>query len=193
MRTTNEKYGPSAGRRFWIRVAWGLLVLAAGFLPFAAHSPYAILTSLVFGFIGVIILWDPLAHLASSPLQRLFYPSREFEKPQPPYATAEAKAKKGDYEEAIAAYQRIAAEYPEEIEPFIAMLHVAIFALHDPPRAARIYEEGMQALKTEKDRLALTRVYAAFRSTTEPKPDWQQTRTVKFEPAPRPESTQRPR
>lgn len=191
MLTKEEKDERSLRRHFWIRGAWAAPFLGVGALLLATGSPIAFLPAIALIVTGAIIISDPLARAAAGPLDRLFYPSRELEKPLPPYASAEAKVKKGEYAEAMEAYQRIALEYPGEIEPFIAMLHIAIFSLHDLARAAQVYEDGLRSLEREEQRLSLQRVYEAFRSTTEPKPEWQQARTVKFEPKPRPKRAPR--
>jgi len=186
VRIRDEKDERSRARHFWIRAAWAAPCLLAGIPLMTSGNLFGFLPGLALIVTGAILIADPIAHAVSAPLDHFFYPNRELEKPLPPYASAEAKVKKGEYEEAMVAYQRIAAEYPEEIEPFIAMMHIAVFNLHDPARAAQAYEEGVRTLKAEEHRLALTRVYEAFRSTTDPKPDWQQTHAVKFDPKPRP-------
>jgi len=120
--------------------------------------------------IGAIILAFPLACLIAEPLGNLFYPGERFNRPLPMYGIPQAKRAKGLYEEAIAGFEKIAEDYPNEVKPYIEMIDIAIRDLKDARRAGAIYHRGIAALKKEEDRANLTRMYGAIQSRLNARP-----------------------
>ncbi len=120
--------------------------------------------------IGAIILAFPLARLVAEPLGSLFYPGERFDRPQPMYSIPQSKRANGLYEEAIAGFEKIAEDYPNEVKPYIEMIDIAIRDLKDARRAGAIYHRGIAALKKEEDRANLTRMYGAIRSRLNARP-----------------------
>jgi hypothetical protein len=120
---------------------------------------------------GVVVLAIPIARLVAEPSGSLFYP-RIHSKPHPPYSIPECKAAKGQYEEAMTLFERIAAEYPDALKAYVGMVDIAIMHLKDPARAESIYRRGLTDLRTADSREALTRMYDAIRSRLQSEPEW---------------------
>ena len=120
-------------------------------------SPFVILT-------GALIIARPLARLLAEPWGNLFYPDKQFDRPQPIYGIPEARRKEGHYEEALAGFRKIAAEYPDETQAWIEMLDLAVTGLNDGARALAIFQEGMAALQKPEQREQLAAMYATITS-----------------------------
>ena len=86
------------------------------------------------------------------------------------YSIPESKRATGLYEEAMAGFETIAEEYPDEVKPYIAMIDISIVNLKDPERAKAIFQRGVSAMKKRDDREALARMYSAIRSRLDAKP-----------------------
>lgn len=83
--------------------------------------------------------------------------SEKFDRPQPMYGKAMALRKNRQYEEAMAAYEEIAEDYPDEIKPWLEMIDMSLRELGDPERAERIYQQGVLQFGDEKNRERLAR------------------------------------
>ena len=149
-------------REIFKSLAWRILLASpffiiglSGLLSF--FSPCMIV-------IGAVIVAFPLARLFSEPAGDLFYPNRRSSRPAPMYSIQEAKRAQGLYEEAIAGFEKIAEEYPEEVRPYIEMIDIAIVNLKDPERANKIYQRGISLLNNIEDKEALASMYRAIRS-----------------------------
>jgi len=66
------------------------------------------------------------------------------------YGIPRAKRANGLYEEAIADLEKIALEYPEELQPYVEIIDIAIVNLKDPERARQTYQRGLSVLKNEE-------------------------------------------
>jgi len=119
---------------------------------------------------GAIVLAFPLARLLSESSGGLFYPGRRFDRPQPMYSIPQAKRQKGQYEEAIAGFEQIAVDYPDEVQPYIEMMDIAIVNLKDPGRANAIYLRGVSAMKKNEDKETLARMFTAIRTRLNARP-----------------------
>jgi hypothetical protein len=64
----------------------------------------------------------------------------------------------------MAGFEQIAEEYPEEVDPYVHIIDVSIVNLRDPNRANRIFQHGIEALKTDEDKERLARAYRAIRT-----------------------------
>lgn len=133
-----------------------------------------VISSVLFGcaalILGAIIVAFPLARLFAEPSGNLFCPGRRFDRPQPMYGIPQSKKAKGLYEEAIAGFEKIAEEYPEEVQPYVEIIDIAIVKLKEPERANATYQRGMSVLKKDEDKEALARMYSAIRTRLNAKP-----------------------
>lgn len=119
---------------------------------------------------GATIVAFPLVRLIAEPSGSLFWPSEHFDRPQPMYSIPQSKRAKGLYEEALAGFEKIAEDYPEELQPYVEMIDIAIVNLMDPDRANRIYQKGLSTLKREEAKEALTRMFNAIRTRLHARP-----------------------
>lgn len=147
-------------------VGWLLLATATG--------GWSAFPRLLFGMACIvaaaIIVAPPIARLIAENSGNLFYPGKHFSRPQPMYSIPQSKRARGLYEEAIAGFEEIARDYPDDVVPYIAMIEIAIIDLKDPQRANAFYRRGISLLKKEQDREALARMYSAVRSRLKTRP-----------------------
>lgn len=78
----------------------------------------------------------------------------------PLYSIPETKRTSGLYEEAIAGYAKIAADYPQEMRPYLEMMDIAIVELHDTERAEQIFQQARSIFTKPEDREILEKKYA---------------------------------
>ncbi len=77
----------------------------------------------------------------------------------PDYQEPRALEARGRYEEAMAVYRKIAAEYPGELKPWVEMMRIALLGLGDRGRFRRVYRRGLESLEKRTDRELLDREY----------------------------------
>ncbi|MBU0714475.1 MAG: hypothetical protein KJ964_03835 [Verrucomicrobia bacterium] len=146
------------------RVILAILLFVAGF--YLLHQGN--LGLLVIGFapiiLGAVIVAFPLAELFAEPTGNLFWPSEHYDRPQPAYSIPQSKRTRGLYEEAMAGFEKIAEEYPQEVQPYVEMIDIAVVNLHDPQRANAIFHRGVSILKKDEDRETLVRMYRAIQT-----------------------------
>lgn len=147
-------------------LGWWLLATASG--------GWAATPRLLFGMAclvaGATIIAPPIARLIAEPSGNMFYPSRHYDRPQPAYSIPQSKRAKGLYEEAMAGFEKIAEEHPDEVKPYIEMIDIAIVNLKDPDRANAIYQRGLSLLSKEDDKAVLARMYGAMRTRLNARP-----------------------
>lgn len=149
---------PEILKSLGIRTLIALPFLLVGWLGLlSALSPFAIVA-------GAIIIATPLARLAAEWTGGLFYPAMWRTRPLPMYSIPQARRTQGAYEEAIRLYQEIAAGYPDEVEPYIQMIDIAIRNLRDPARANAFFLQGIAALGKEADQAVLSAMYSSIRT-----------------------------
>lgn len=157
-----------------LRFALGGAVFVAGLI--CAHAAgeglERLFCSLVFAFFLAVIIGPPLCELLAEPGRDVFYPIRRFDRPQPIYGAPAGKRARGQYEEAIAGYQQLAANYPEELQPHLAMIEIAAIDLKDPERARGFYQHGMALFTDPGCRDVLSRHFEAQLSRLAGKPEW---------------------
>lgn len=146
----------------WRSLGWHALV-AAPFLLLAFLSGYSFAAPLLI-LLAALILARPIARLLAESSTALFLPNDHFERPLPMYGIPQARRKEGLPEEALAGFAKIAEEYPDEVQPWIEMIDVAIVDLHDAGRAEQFYREGLSKLADPDSRDELTGMYEAIRS-----------------------------
>jgi hypothetical protein len=129
------------------------------------------------GFLGcaliiaaAVTMAGPVARLIAEPAGNLFYPNRSDGRRQPAYSISESKRAKGLYEEAIAGFEQIASEFPDEVKPYIHIIDICIRNLKDPARANEVFQRGLASLKKEEERETLARMYSGIRTRLNSKP-----------------------
>ena len=128
------------------------------------------LLGFAFFLVAAILLSGPAARLLAEPMGSLFWPRRYSDRPQPMYGIPQARRAKGQLEEALAEYEKIAAAHPDEVRPWLDMIDLAIHDLHDAARAQALFERGVAALKNPDDRDLLAKTYAEIRTRLDVRP-----------------------
>ena len=113
---------------------------------------------------------NALARGLAEPTGNLFWPRRYYDKPQPMYGIPQSRRAKGQLEEALAEYEKIAAAHPDEIRPFVEMIDLAIHDLRDADRANAIFQNGLARLKNPDDKDRLAQAYAETRTRLDVRP-----------------------
>ncbi len=147
-----------------------LRILIASPLFYIGISGWAGFASPFLVLAGGIILARPFASLLAEPFGKLFWSGERFDRPQPMYGIPQSKRAKGLYEESMAGFAKIAKDYPNEVQPYIEMIDIAIINLKNPERANRIFQDGISALSKDEDKEALAKVYSAIRTRLNSKP-----------------------
>jgi len=151
----------------------GLVFVAGAICADAAGDGFArLLCSLFFAGILAVAIGPPLCELMAEPIRGLFYPVQRFDRPQPIYGAPASKRARGHYEDAIAGYKQLAVDYPEEIQPYLALIEIAAIDLKDPERARGFYRRGMTLFTDPGRRDVLSRHFEAQLSRLTGKPDW---------------------
>jgi hypothetical protein len=161
-------------REFRIRLIVGFCCFLAGIYAAAVTegSIVGLLVALPFIGIGALVVAPAITAILAQPLSSLFYPSEKFDGPLPMYSVPQAKRAKGLYEEAMTGYEKIAAQYPKEIKPYIEMIDIAIMNLRNVERAKSILGRGIVLLGNESDEKVLKEFYDATITRLELKPEW---------------------
>jgi hypothetical protein len=141
-------------------MGWWLLATATGGLGAIPR----LLSGMFCLLIAAIIMAPSIARLMAEPSGSLFWPGRRFDRPQPMYGIPQSKRAKGLYEEAMAGFEQIAQDHPDEVKPYIEMIDLAIVNLKDPDRANAIYQRGMSLLQKDEDKAVLAKMYSAIRT-----------------------------
>lgn len=152
------------------RSVWAVALFSIGWYLLRQEDIAFVLIGFVPIIVGAIIVAFPLAGLIAEPTGNLFWPSARYDRPQPAYSIPQSKRARGLYEEAMDGFEKIAEEYPQEIQPYIEMIDVAILNFHDPERAEAIFQRGVSILKKEEDRETLARMYGAIRTRLNSRP-----------------------
>ena len=139
-------------------LAGPLFLAGVGLMVF---SPVTVILGI--GLLGAsaLLLAPTLSALAAEATGSLFFPEERFDRPQPIYGIPAARRQQGLFEEAIAEYEKLVANYPEEIRPHEAMIDIALLDLRDPDRALAFFQRGVAALSDPESKEALARYYAA--------------------------------
>lgn len=167
-----------------LRTILGLILaaiaLAAGFMLYHkghASADSGDLAGLGFGILaisllltGAVIIAFPVAHWLSRPAGKLFYAGEEFDRPQPMFSVCEGKRKSGHYQEAFDGFQKIAGEYPQETQAYIAMIEIAVVDMKNRELAHAVFHRGIATLQAKEDRDSLAKMYKAISSRMAPGP-----------------------
>lgn len=141
----------------------GAAIFAAGLYLVLTATGFDIIVRIPAGFacffIAAIILARPVSRLIAEPTGGLFYPTAQYDRPQPMYSIPETLRKQGNFEEAMAKLEEIADQYPDEVKPYVEMLNIAVLNLKDMRRAERIYLRGITSLEDKEKREMLAHVF----------------------------------
>ncbi len=88
----------------------------------------------------------------------LFFPDRQFDRPPPVFSIAEGKRANGQPREALAEYERVLVEHPQESRCYVGMMDIAARDLRDPVLAEGYYRRAAAQLT---DTAALAQLAAA--------------------------------
>jgi len=154
-------------RDILIALGWRLLVAsalaAAGWhLSAPTNSEYRFL-GLACVVAAAIVIAPPLAALVAEPTGSIFFP-RHPARCEPAYSRANATRLQGRYEDAIAAYQSIADEFPDELRAHVAMMEITLIDVGDTERADAIVKRALAALCGEASRHELLRRRSAIKA-----------------------------
>jgi len=111
-------------------------------------------------FIGAGIMLAPwVAARIGAAAGGVFFPDRHFDRPQPVFSLAEGKRAQGKPREALAEYERVLLDHPQEVRCYIAMMDTAVRDLHDPALAEGYYRRGHDALAAPEATAGLDRAH----------------------------------
>lgn len=107
--------------------------------------------------VGVLIpgaiLWAlPIANRIGVLAGNFYTGGEQFSAPPPSYSAAEGLVASGCYQEAIEAYEKIAADHPHEITPHLQVMKIWITKLQNPQAAANAYTNAMTKIRGAHDR-----------------------------------------
>jgi hypothetical protein len=105
------------------------------------------------------IMSPVLSSFAAHPLGGIFHPGRHADRPCPSLGVIEARRIGGEYREALEDLEFVVMEAPDEIEAWEMMIGIAARDLRDIELARDILGRGVAALRKQKNRDHLARVY----------------------------------
>lgn len=143
----------------------GLVFIGLGLLSLSKSGHILVLmVALCLFMVGAVILAVPVAEMVVEWFSRffseLFFSDNRLRGPQPIYSIPEAHRRRGDFQGAWDALEKITEEFPQERKAYAEMTDMAILNLSDLDLAAEIMEKGMHALKRKSDREALQFAHA---------------------------------
>lgn len=114
------------GIRLVVAIVIGILLFR--FVGFSLFAPIA---ALIYGFVLWLLFGVPLLQKAGETAGLLFNPNDSNFRIMPEYSVAEARVKKGKYQEAIDEYRKVIAEHPDDIYPHLRIADLALNHLND--------------------------------------------------------------
>ena len=92
-----------------------LVAMALGIgVLLGAGSVLQMLLGFLFFLVAAIFVAGPIAQWLAEPMGSLFWPRKYYAKPQPMYGIPQSRRAKGQLEEALAEYEKIAAAHPDK-------------------------------------------------------------------------------
>ena len=153
---------------------WRLLVasvlLLLGTVILLQAGPAGALMGFGFFLAASIVLAIPFANLLSTAFDHFLWSKSFANRPEPIYGIAQSRRAKGLPEEALAEYEKILAQFPEEIRPHLDMIEIALLDLRDPARARALYLRARDHLKNTEDKATLETIYSETLTRLAPKP-----------------------
>ena len=148
-----------------------LVAMALGIgVLLGAGSVLQMLLGFLFLLVAAIFVARPIAQWLAEPMGSLFWPRKYYAKPQPMYGIPQSRRAKGQLEEALAEYEKIAAAHPDEVRPWLEMIDLAVHDPKDAHRANAIFQTGIARLKKPADQDALAQVYAEVLTRLDARP-----------------------
>ena len=144
-------------RDLWTTLAWRLLyalplaALAAWLFAHGRGDAERQILALVCVVADACILAPAFAGLIAEPAGGLFHPHRAA-LPEPRRSIAESRRARGQYDEAIEAYEAVVAEFPGDVASWTAMVEIALVHLRDAARGDALARRALLALREEPNR-----------------------------------------
>lgn len=113
--------------------------------------------------LSAIIAAPQIANALTEWVVDFFSASEKFDHAPPMYGIPQGLRKSRRYEEAIAGYEAIAENYPDELKPYLEMIDIALADLKDVNRAELIYQRGVLSFEDEQSRRRLARQLSGLR------------------------------
>jgi hypothetical protein len=154
------------------RVIFALPCFAMAFYIFITSDRLGLPFSVPFLLGGAVIVAPLFTTMLAEPFRAIFYPVDRFDGPQPMYGVPASKRAWGRYEDAIHGYEEIARKYPDDLKPYVEMIHIAVVDLRDEDRAKAILDKALTVLTKEEDKAILTRIYEANKTLLHSAPAW---------------------
>ncbi|NQT92915.1 MAG: hypothetical protein HQ559_09150 [Lentisphaerae bacterium] len=148
---------------------FGMAVYAFRWAPTPLHA-LAYIVPFVVG--GGLIVAPAIGEILAEPLRSLFYPGTRASRPGPVYSIPQSKRANGLYEEAMRGFEQIAANYPDDVKPYVEMIDMAVVNLRDGERAKMIFYRGLAELQKDEDKATLKQMYEATITRLQPEPEW---------------------
>ncbi len=152
------------------RVLLAGVLLMLGTAILIAAGPAGALVGFSLFLAASIVLAIPIATMIASAFDRFLWSKSYFDKPQPMYSIPQSHRVKGLPEEALAEYEKILSQFPEEFRPHLDMIEIALLDLRDPARARALYLRALDHAKTPADKAALETIYSETLTRLTPKP-----------------------
>ena len=124
----------------------GLMIMVAGLRAGGMTAAFS-LPLAVACFVGAGVMIAPwVAQRFGNLAGGLFFPERQFDRPQPVFSIAAGKRAQGQPREALAEYERVLLEHPQESHCYVSMMDIAARDLRDPILADGYYRRGAAQL-----------------------------------------------
>ena len=107
---------------------------------------------------GALFWTMPIANWVGTLAGNFYTGGEHFSTPPPSYSAAEGLVASGYYEEAIEAYEKIAADHPYEITPHLQVMKIWITKLQNPQAAADAYTNAMTEISGAQNRKKFDRM-----------------------------------
>jgi tetratricopeptide (TPR) repeat protein len=129
----------------WIVTAIMLALIIFVIAPIALESPYVGVPFLAAAGVVMGIIWAPtVADLVARPIVNLFEGAPPDSTPQPLYSMAEAKRKRGNYQEAAAEVERELEQFPNDYPGLLMLAEIQAEDLKDLAAAQGTIERMVQ-------------------------------------------------
>lgn len=140
--------------------------LVVGFLLIGLSPVLGFLAPFI-ALLGCIVIAPDVAGFFVWLLELIFVGGHRPPKPMPIYSIPESLVQRGKFAEAEEAYEKIIAEFPDEIKPHADMITLAVIHLDDAELAEKLYQRGLASLRSQERKDELARLYPVLLSRRE--------------------------